>query len=99
MSCNDELATNYELIGTSAGVAAVVLTIIIIYFVKIRHQSPPIFLIIALLLINTLLVLLFEAIGYIQHLEEALCTVSLIGMTAFTIAASNPAPMQISGWS
>jgi hypothetical protein len=80
----------------SAVTAAILLGLLLIYACKF-YPSVPITGILALLIFNDLLQIIFEMGSYFQQPPVLICIVSIIGTTFFRLAACMPLQIQIIG--
>jgi hypothetical protein len=76
----------------SAITAAILFTLLLIYSCKF-YPSVPITGILALLIFNDLLQLIFEMGSYFQQPPVLICIVSIIGTTFFRLAACKNLPI------
>lgn len=79
------LPTNIPYMAVCSSVALFLAVILLVYQFKF-NDSPPIVSILALLLFNQLVMLLFEIPGYFAYIPNWVCLTSIVGTTFFRLA-------------
>lgn len=84
------LAINPDDINIWCSVAVVLFlfTIVTIFGLKWRHDAIPIMQVLNILLINQIFYSASQVVGYVDQKNQLLCTISIIGRMAFSVAAN-----------
>lgn len=89
-------ATNLPYLVVCSLVAVWLLCLLVAFRIRF-YDSPPIVAILALLLLNSFLEMVFELPGYFENTPNSVCLVSITGVTFFRLASCTLYLSQIIG--